>query len=48
MLLNNREFNFLKNYKNVYGKSSAKRKYRDENMFLKVDRTLSKLISLLI
>ena len=34
--------------KNVYGKSSAKREYRDENVFLKVDRALSKLITLLI
>ena len=24
--------------KNVYGKSSTKREYRDENVFLKVDR----------
>ena len=29
-------------------KSSAKRKYRDENVFLKGDRALSKLITLLI
>ena len=48
MLLNSREFKFLKNYRNVYGKSSAKRKYRDENVFLKVDRAISKLITLLI
>ena len=48
MLLNNREFKFLKNYRNVYGKSSAKREYRDENVFIKVDRALSKLITLLI
>ena len=48
MLLNNREFKFLKNYRNVYGKSSEKREYRDENVFLKVDRALSKLITLLI
>ena len=48
MLLNTREFKFLKNYRNVYGKSSAKREYRDENVFLKVDRALSKLISILI
>ena len=32
MLLNGREFKFLKNYRNVYGKSSAKREYRDENV----------------
>ena len=38
MLLNSREFKFLKNYRNEYGKSSAKREYRDENVFLKVDR----------
>ena len=48
MLLNSREFKFLKNYRNVYGKSSAKREYRDENVFLKGDRALSKLITLLI
>ena len=48
MLLNSREFKFLKNYRNVYGKSSAKSEYRDENVFLKVDRALSKLITLLI
>ena len=48
MLLNNRGFKFLKNYRNVYGKSSAKREYRDENVFLKIDRALSKLIMLLI
>ena len=28
MLLNSREFKFLKNYRNVYVKSSAKREYR--------------------
>ena len=39
MLLNSREFKFLKNYRNLYGKSSAKHKYRDENVFLKVVRT---------
>ena len=48
MLLNIREFKFLKNYRNVYGKSRAKREYRDENAFFKVDRALSKLITLLI
>ena len=48
MLLNSREFKFLKNYRNVYGKSSAKREYRDENVFLKVDKVISKLITLLI
>ena len=48
MLLNSRQFKFLKNYRNVYVKSSAKREYRDENVFLKVDRALSKLIILLI
>ena len=48
MLLNSREFKFLKNYKNVYVQSSAKREYRDENVFLKGDRALSKLITLLI
>ena len=48
MLLNNREFKFLKNYKNVYVKSSAKREYRDEYVFLKGDRAISKLITLLI
>ena len=45
---NRREFEFLKNYRNVYVKSTAKREYRDENVFLKGDRTLSKLITLLI
>ena len=34
MLLNSPELKFLKNYRNVYVKSSAKRKYRDENVFL--------------
>ena len=34
--------------KNLYGKSSAKREYRNENVFLKGDRALSKLITLLI
>ena len=31
MLLNSRQFKFLKNYRNVNVKSSAKREYRDEN-----------------
>ena len=48
MLLNSRQFKFLKNYKNVYVKSSARRDYRDENVFLKGDRALSKLITLWI
>ena len=48
MLLNSQEFKLFKNYRNLYGKSSAKREYRDENVFLKVDRALSKLINLLI
>ena len=50
MRLNSREFKILNNYafRNVYEKSSAKRKYREENMFLKVDRALSKLLILLI
>ena len=48
MLFNSREFKFLKNYRNVNGKSSVKREYRDENVFLKVDRAGSKLITLLI
>ena len=48
MLLNSRQINFLKNYRNVYVKSSAKSEYRDENVFLKDDRALSKLITLLI
>ena len=46
--LNSRELKFLKNYRNVYIKSSAKREYRDENVFLKGDRALSKLITILI
>ena len=29
MLLNSRELKFLKNYRNVYGKSSAKGEYPD-------------------
>ena len=33
MLLNSRQFKFLKNYRNVNVKSSAKREYRDENVF---------------
>ena len=48
MLLNSRQFKFLKNYRNVNVKSSAKREYRDENVFHKGDRALSKLIILLI
>ena len=48
MLLNSREFNFFLNYRNVYGKPSAKREYRNKNLFLKVDRILCKLITLLI
>ena len=43
MLLNSREFKFLKNYRNVYGKSSAKREYIMMRMC-----SLSKLITLLI
>ena len=30
--------------RNLYGNTSAKREYRDENVFLKVDRVSSKLI----
>ena len=48
MVLNSRQFKFLKNYRNVNVKSSAKREYRDENVLLKGDRALSKLITLLI
>ena len=48
MLWNSREFKFIKNYRNVYGKSSTKCEYRDENVLLKGDRALSKLITLLI
>ena len=29
MILDSREFKFLKNYRNIYVKSSAKREYRD-------------------
>ena len=32
----------------IYGKSNAKRDSPDENVFLKVDRALSKIITLLI
>ena len=35
MLLNSRQFKFLKNCRNVNVKSSANREYRDENVFLK-------------
>ena len=35
MLLNSRQFKFLKNYRNFYVKSSTKREIRDENVFLK-------------
>ena len=48
MVLNSRQFKFLKNYRNLNVKSSAKREYRDENVFLKGDRALSKWITLLI
>ena len=48
MLLNSRQFKFLKKYRNVNVKSNAKREYRNENVFLKGDRALSKLITLLI
>ena len=49
MLLNVENSNFKKIIcRNVYGKSSEKREYRDENVFLKVDRALGKLITLLI
>ena len=48
MLLNSRQFKILKNYRNVNVKSSAKREYRNENVLLKGDRALSKLITLLI
>ena len=48
MLLNSRQFKFLKNCRNVNVKSSANREYRDENVFLKGDRALSKVITLLI
>ena len=46
--IKNKKFNFLKNYRNINVKSSAKREYRDENVFLKGDRALSKLITPLI
>ena len=48
MLSNSGQFKFLKNYRNVNVKSSVKREYHDENVFLKGDRALSKLITLLI
>ena len=48
MLLNSRQFKCLKNYRNINVKPSAKRAYRDGNVFLKGDRALSKLITLLI
>ena len=39
-----RTTSFSYKYRNVCGKSSAKSEYRDENVFLKVDRALSKII----
>ena len=45
MLLHSRQFKFLKKYRNVKVKSSAKREYRDENVFLKGDRAITLLIS---
>ena len=48
MLLNSREFKFWKNYRYVYGKSSAECEYSNDNVFLKVDRALSKLITFFI
>ena len=48
MVLNSRRFKFLKNYRNLNVKSSAKHEYRDKNVFFKGDRALSKLITLLI
>ena len=48
MVFNSQQFKFLKNYRNLNVKSSAMREYRDENVFLKGDRALSKLITLLI
>ena len=48
MLLNSRQFKFFKNYRNVNVKSSAKREYRDENVFLKGNRVFIKLITILI
>ena len=35
MVLNSQQFKFLKNCRNLNLKSSAKREYRDENVFLK-------------
>ena len=43
-----KKYDLLKNYRNAFGKSSAKREYRDENLFFKVDGVFSKIISLLI
>ena len=48
MVLNSRQFKFLKNYRNLNVKSSAKRECRDENVLLKGDRALSKWITILI
>ena len=44
MVLYSRQFKFFKIYRNVKVRSSAKREYRHENVFLKGDRALSKLI----
>ena len=43
MLLNSRQFKFLKNYRNVNVKSSAKREYRERMCSLRaIYRALSK------
>ena len=47
MVLNSQQLKFSKNYRNLNVKLSAKREYRDENVFPKGDRALSKLITLL-
>ena len=46
--MNKHEFINKSDLANVNVKSSAKREYRDENVFLKGDRALSKLITFLI
>ena len=46
MVLNSRQFKFLKELQKF--KRKIEREYRDENVFLKGDRALSKLITLLI
>ena len=47
MLLNSRQFKFLKNHRKVNVKSSAKREYRDENVFLNLVNLTKVLLKLI-